>query len=100
MGRNNGTLTGHRRSNPGEAFSIGEAETLRDNAAEEQAIECAAAAAITALARGYGAALAERVRDNRLPYGLEYYLEELGDKLSTQVKALGIPDYVPQRKGK
>lgn len=85
-------LNGRHGGKPGEAFTLGEG-TVRDTPAEP--VECQKAAAITALTLAYEAELKARVRDGRLPYGLEYFLEALGDDIATQVKALGIADYVP-----
>jgi hypothetical protein len=90
-------LNGRHGAKPGEAFTIGEGK-VRDTAA--QPVECQKAAAITALALAYEQELKARVRDGRLPYGLEYFLQDLGDELSTQVKAIGIADYVPGKPSK
>lgn len=93
----NGRLSTRHGGKPGEAFTIGEG-TVRDTPAEPH--QCQQAAAITALAVAYEEELKARVRDGRLPYGLEQFLEAAGDEIAAQVKALGIADYVPGKPSK
>jgi hypothetical protein len=88
-------LNGRHGAKTGEAFTIGESVWMREEPAEP--VECHKAAAITALTLAYEKELKARVRDGHLPYGLEYFLEALGDDIATQVQALGIADYVPGR---